>query len=271
MLVNGESTDVLPINDRGLLYGDGLFETIAVRSGCPLWFDKHIDRLSEGCRALGIVPPPRSLLKQEAYDVCGDADRAVLKVIVTRGAGDRGYRTDDRLRPTRILMLHPWTNYPQSYQEQGISATICQTRLAQNPLLAGIKHLNRLEQVMARREWNDEYQEGLMLDCDGWVVEGTMSNVFVIKDNTLLTPDLSRAGIKGIMRERIITHSHAHGIPVIVLDMSVEVVRAAQSMFFCNSLIGIWSVSELDGLRFEKHPLTERLIIHLISRGEQTV
>lgn len=271
MLVNGETVDVLPINDRGLLFGDGLFETIAVRSGRPLWLDKHFDRLNEGCRRLGIVPPTGALLKREAYKLCSTADRAVLKVIVTRGPGFRGYRTDDAVKPTRIMMLHTWPDYPESYREQGIYATVCQTRLAKNPRLAGIKHLNRLEQVMARREWKDEYQEGLVLDTDGWVVEGTMSNVFIIEDDTLLTPNLNRAGIEGIMREWIITHSHAHGIPLVVLDLSVEAVRAAQSMFFCNSLIGIWPVSKLDNLRFQKHPFITRLIESLILRDEEAV
>lgn len=264
MLVNGEIADVLSINDRGLLYGDGVFETIAVRAGRPLYLGEHFARLYEGCRGLGIVLPAEGLLKQEALSICKGADRAVLKIIVTRGAGARGYRTDDTVSPTRIIALHSWPDYPQSYRIQGVSATVCQTRLARNTRLAGIKHLNRLEQVMARREWKDEFQEGLMLDTDGWVVEGTMSNVFIIKNDTLLTPNLSRAGIEGIMRERIIKYSHALGIPIVVLDLSIEAVKTAQSMFFCNSLIGIWPVAMLDNYKFQTHPLVERLADNLL-------
>ena len=260
MLVNGESADVLPINDRGLLYGDGVFETVAVRFGRPLHWDRHLARLQKGCRRLGIVPPANGLLRREASTCCGSADLVVLKIIVTRGAGARGYRTDETMRPTRIMSVHPWPSHPVHYRKQGVSATVCQTRLAQNPQLAGIKHLNRLEQVMARREWAEEYQEGLMLDTDGWVIEGTMSNVFFIKDDTLLTPSLSRAGIEGIMRERILAQCHALGIPVIVLDLSFEAAKSAQSMFFCNSLIGIWPVAMLGDSRFKMHTLTERLI-----------
>ena len=264
MLVNGESVSVLSVNDRGLLYGDGVFETIAVSAGHPLCLDEHIARLHEGCRRLGIAQPPERLLKQEALSVCGNTDRAVLKLIVTRGAGARGYRTDDTINPTRIVTLHPWPVYPESYRKQGVSATVCQTRLAQNPSLAGIKHLNRLEQVMARREWQDEYQEGLMLDTDGWVIEGTMSNVFLIKNDTLLTPKLSRAGIDGIVRRRIINLCQTLGIPVIVLDLSIEAVKTAQSIFFCNSLIGIWPVALLDNSKYQIHPLTERLAENLL-------
>ncbi len=106
MLVNGESADVLPINDRGLLYGDGVFETVAVRFGRPLHWDIHITRLQKGCQRLGIVPPAQGLLTREASICCGSADRAVLKVIVTRGVGARGYRTDDTMGPTRIMSLH---------------------------------------------------------------------------------------------------------------------------------------------------------------------
>ena len=263
MLVNGDSADALPINDRGLLYGDGVFETVAVNLGHPLHWDRHLARLQKGCRRLGIVPPAQGLLKREASICCGSVDRAVLKVIVTRGIGARGYRTDDSMSPTRIMSLHPWPCYPAHYRQRGVSATVCKTRLAQNPQLAGIKHLNRLEQVMARREWEEEYQEGLMLDTDGWVIEGTMSNVFIIQDDTLITPSLNRAGIEGIMRERILAQSRALGIPVVVLDLSFEAVMSAQSMFFCNSLIGIWPVAILGDCKFRAHTFTERLMVTL--------
>jgi 4-amino-4-deoxychorismate lyase len=259
-LVNGHAAPVIPVNDRGLLYGDGLFETIAVGDGRPRELDRHLRRLFDGCERLAISPPDVAILRREIEEVCASEKRAVLKIIVTRGQGSRGYRPAGQGQPTRILSLDPWPDHPAHYRDQGITATCCKTRLARNPRLAGTKHLNRLEQVLARGEWRDEYQEGLMLDTEGQVIEGTMSNVFVIRDGELYTPELKFAGVAGVMRERILECAAKAGIIVHVHDLTLSEVEAAQAMFFCNSLIGIWPVRSLDGHSFGEHRLTRELM-----------
>jgi len=259
-LVNGRTAVEVAVNDRGLLYGDGLFETMAVIEGQARELERHLRRLLLGCRRLAIAPPDETTLRQEVDEICHGAGRAVLKLIVTRGTGGRGYRPPAHGRSTRILLLDAWPDYPPEYRTQGIAATCCHTRLGVNPYLAGLKHLNRLEQITARGEWQDEFQEGLMLDAEDRVVEGTMSNVFAVCKGALHTPEVTRAGVAGIMRERILHCAIAQGIAVHTRTMRLEEIRAADGLFFCNSLIGIWPVQRLDDRRFEDPPLTRRLM-----------
>ena len=215
MLVNGECREHIEISDRGFQYGDGLFETIAVTNGQPVFLDRHIDRLNAGCRRLYIPFPGAELLALEAQKLCRHSSKAVLKLILTRGSGGRGYRQPDVIQTTRVLSLHPFPDYPDSYKEQGITARFCDTRLGLNPALAGIKHLNRLEQIMARAEWTDpDIQEGIMLDMNEHVIEGTMTNLFYIKNDTLYTSSLKLAGVAGIMRGIIMAMSSEHDLSV---------------------------------------------------------
>lgn len=262
-LVNGRTDSTLSVHDRGLLYGDGLFETIAVHHGLPCHWDRHLRRLLYGCQRLAIRPPDVSLLRREAVALCAGAERAVLKIIVTRGQGGRGYRPYGQGPPTRVLLLDSWPDYPRHYRDLGIAAMCCQTRLARNVRLAGIKHLNRLEQVLARGEWQDEYQEGLLLDTDDRVVEGTMSNVFIVHGDALHTPDLSYAGVAGIMRERVLACADVMGVVAHVRHLTLSDVHMAQGVFFCNSLIGVWPVRRFSGQVFGEHRLVQELMQRL--------
>lgn len=246
-LVNGQMKTTLDIQDRGLQYGDGLFETIAVIDGSPQFLDKHLDRLLKGCAKLLIPEPERALLESEVLQLCGGSDKAVLKIIITRGTGGRGYRPSVYPEPTRIISLHEWPDYPPDQVEKGIQVRYCNTRLSTNPALAGIKHLNRLEQVLARSEWNDPgIAEGLMLDASGFVIEGTMSNLFIVRDGILITPDLSGCGVEGIMRSIVIETASSMGVTHRILQITPQEISEADEIFICNSLIGIWPVCQLD-------------------------
>ena len=241
-LVNGEITGKLPILDRGLHYGDGVFETIAVKDGEPKYLDEHLQRLVLGCRRLRITAPRLDLLKAEIASLCDGSARTIIKVIVTRGQGARGYRPNGAIQPTRIVTRYAWPTYSADFLTHGIAVTICATRLSRNPKLAGIKHLNRLEQVLARGEWYDEYQEGLMLDTEGYIIEGTMSNLFMVQGDTLVTPDLSPAGVAGSMRAKIIKCAARLNVPISEIKMKLRDLNNADGAFFCNSIIGIWPV-----------------------------
>jgi 4-amino-4-deoxychorismate lyase len=175
----------------------------------------------------------------------------VLKLILTRGSGGRGYRTPEPVRPWHGFSLHPAPQYPDSFKTEGIRARVCQTRLGRNPALAGIKHLNRLEQVLARNEWTDKYQEGLMLDTESNIVEGTMSNLFLITQEGLLTPELTQCGIGGVMRRRILEWAQRKGIACRQRsNIRLDEVFSAESLFFTNSVIGIWPVRQLEGMTY---------------------
>lgn len=246
--------------DRGLHYGDGLFETIKVEDGSPEFWDRHLARLAEGCERLGIAAPEGDTLRREARRLCAGDRRSVLKIIVTRGAGGRGYRPPERPVPTRILSRHPWPDHAPAAWREGVVVRVCTTRLATQPLLAGIKHLNRLEQVMARREWDDPViGEGLMLDTDGFVVDGTMSNLFIVAGGRLATPDLSLSGVAGVMRAVVLEAAAKLKVPAEVTRLTLDRVRAADEAFLTNSLIRIWPVRELDGKRYRLGGLVRRL------------
>ncbi len=247
MLINGRPADQIDALDRGLHYGDGLFETIAVVDGVATLWKRHMDRLREGCRRLGLTMPAEALLAKEAQGLCAGKQRAVLKVLLTRGVGGRGYRPPVEAEPNRILYVAPWPENPANYQDPGVTIRLCDMRLGENTALAGLKHLNRLEQVLARREWQDaEIAEGLMRDAGGAIIEGTMSNVFVVRDGALLTPDLSRCGVAGVVRRLVLDISETLAIETRMTRLTIEDVARADEVFLTNSLIGLWPVRRFE-------------------------
>lgn len=258
-LINGQETRNLPVTDRGLQYGDGVFETIALRRGEPLLWQRHLQRLAEGCARLGLRKPDDSLLRQELDRIAGNEARAVAKIIVTRGSSGRGYRPDGDVEETRIVQRLPWPAYPADAQ-QGVHVRWCATRLAQQPRLAGIKHLNRLEQVLARAEWQDDYAEGLMRDRDGLVIEGTKTNLFVVcADGTLVTPDLAQSGVAGVMRAQILDSVASLGLSCRVQAVDMGLVNAAQELFLTNSLIGLWPIKQLEARRYVVGQISQKI------------
>lgn len=261
MLINGEERTQLDATDRGLQYGDGLFETLAVRDGAPEHWERHLRRMHDGAQRLGIPVPDPQLLAEEAARVCHDGGRGVLKIILTRGAGGRGYRSPVQPTPTRVLSLHPWPDYPADHAEQGVRLRLCRTALGLNPALAGIKHLNRLEQVLARSEWDDaDIAEGLMLDSDGRLVCGTMSNLFLVRDGELYTPELTRCGVEGTTRARVLETAADHGIRCHITDLQLDALWGADEVFVCNSIIGVWPARQVEQHSYTCGPVTRRCI-----------
>lgn len=257
--IDGIPAAVVPAQDRGLQYGDGLFETLAVKDGCIVLLDFHLDRLATGCERLGFTMPPATVLKADLQAAA--AGDAVLKLILTRGSAGRGYRPPAGAVPRRILSRHPWPAYPAAWAQDGVRVKVCDTRLASQPRLAGIKHLNRLEQVLARAEWSDAdgLQEGLMLDLEGRVIEGTMSNVFASPgEGVLLTPDLSRCGVAGVMRRHLLEQAAKAGVTTRVGPLPLATLLRAQEIFLCNSILGVWPVTELAGTRYPVGAMTRQ-------------
>lgn len=249
-LVNGRLQESIPIADRGLNYADGLFETIAVCDGSALLADAHLARLNAGCLRLGIrANIELDLVHAELaqlLDVAGSPVRAVLKLIITRGAGGRGYRADPKTCVTRIAGIHPWPDYPHEHQETGVRLRLCATRLSRNPALAGLKTLARIEQVLARAEWGEDFEEGLMADDRGHIIEGTFSNLFVVMDDVIITPLLDEAGISGVMRNAVMASLGLRGHLVEEGVVTVEMLERASGLFVTNSLIGVWPVARFE-------------------------
>lgn len=245
-LINGRYSDAVAADDRGLAYGDGLFETIKIEAGLAEFLAEHLQRLENGCQRLRIrcdVP----IIEAEIHQLLSEAgvDSGILKIIISRGQGGRGYRADFTACANRYISLQSSAVDYCRQQARGVLLRLCDTRLSISPALAGIKHLSRLENVLARSEWvDDRVDEGLLLDIDGRLIEGTMSNVFLIHHGRLHTPALHRCGVEGVVRrvllERILP---ALALSCEVTDLSMHDVYAAEELFVCNSLIGIWPVT----------------------------
>lgn len=245
-LVNGEKCDAVSVRDRGLQYGDGVFETIAVENGQALCLQDHLARLRSGCERLGIDTPALEEMISEIRSVCAGQETGVCKFIVTRAAGTRGYRPTPGTA-NRIVLMYPGREHMHKTGPARIQT--CQTRLGRNPALAGIKHLNRLEQVLAQAELEKgSYDEGVMLDSEGLVIEATMSNLFAVSDGGLVTPDLSCCGVAGILRAQVLALAReVTGKSCEVRDVVPEELAACDEIFLSNSIREIWPVGELDG------------------------
>lgn len=262
-LINGEFGDSIPVSDRGLHYGDGLFETLSVRDGRPRYWDEHLQRLQTGCQKLHF---PAADINQLLADVerllkTADNPNAIVKILLTRGTGKRSYRPPQPANITRIVALYPMPEYPETFYSEGVQVRICQTRLACNPALAGVKHLNRLEHIIAHTEWeDDQIVEGLMMDSQGLVIEGTMSNVFISKNGTLLTPDLSQCGVQGVMRSQVIKLAGELRIPLSITDINLAELLAADEVFTTNSVQGVWPVRQIDEHIFQPGPICRQIM-----------
>ncbi|MEX1994894.1 MAG: aminodeoxychorismate lyase [Steroidobacteraceae bacterium] len=256
--VNGEDARCIDALDRGLQFGDGLFETLALDRGAPRFIDWHIERLADGARRLGIPLPDAALLRGEIA-AAAPAERAVVKLILTRGAGERGYRPPRHPQPTRIVLGFPWPAWHASAWTDGVRVAWCRTRLGSNPGLAGIKHLNRLEQVLARREWDDEaVAEGLMMDAEDRVISGTQTNLFASIAGRWITPALDRCGVAGVMRRAFMAWSAEQGETVIERPLPAAELAAAAGLVLTNALIGAWPVRELAGRAYAVDPRADR-------------
>ncbi|MBI3571075.1 MAG: aminodeoxychorismate lyase [Gammaproteobacteria bacterium] len=258
-LVNGVPGESISVHDRGFQYGDGLFETMAVVNGAPLLWDRHMQRLSRGAVRLGISAPDENLLRQEVEQVCRGAERGVLKIILTRGNSGRGYAPDKRAQPTRTVSLSPWPDYPVEQRTHGVAVQFCRTMISRNQATAGIKHLNRLEQVLARAELKQDCREGLMCDELGRVIEGTMTNLFIVSRDSLLTPDLSHSGVEGVMRGLVLERAAELSLEVRAVDIDKRDVLQTDEVFLTNSLIGLWPVRRIEAKEYALGRTTQRI------------
>lgn len=246
VLVNGVERDEVPARDRGLAYGDGVFRTLRAENGSPRCWPWHYRKLRDDCAALAIACPDERTLTDEVTRLSRTQGDAIIKIIVTRGEGSRGYAIPPGATSTRIVLTAPLPIHPARYYEEGIEARICELRLAFQPRLAGIKHLNRLENVLARGEWSDpEIAEGLLLDNEGNVVQATMSNLFMIENEVFATPDLSRCGVAGVQRARVLSAAEARGVTVTVEKIQLERLLAADELFVVNSGFGVWQIRRI--------------------------
>ncbi|HLF30519.1 MAG TPA: aminodeoxychorismate lyase [Xanthomonadales bacterium] len=256
-LVNGEISTHVSVTDRGLQYGDGLFETIAVMRGVPRFWQLHMDRLAIGCATLGIETFPQSLLLREVQTVSAGHLECVVKIILTRGPSSRGYTPPTPAHPSRIVSAHAMPANLERDSMHGVCARICNLRLAIQPVLGGIKHLNRLEQILASAEWNDpSVQEGVLLDPEDHVISAIGGNMFLLSGERLLTPRMDRCGVRGVMRAAIL---QAFKPRCEQRRISLDMLPEADEVFICNAVRGIVPVTRIGHWDYGIGPRTREI------------
>jgi len=253
--VNGHLQSTMEVADRGFQYGDGLFETVLFVEGCPLLWGEHIERLRLGCQRLSIcyeVEPDRLLAQaNQLIDIRSQSGqpeyalRCILKVMVTRGPGGRGYRPGEGVS-TEVLGVFPPPDLIRDFYTRGVELRSLTTPVSENIRLAGLKHLNRLEQVLASLELDDNEFEGVMHNSAGDIIEGTKSNICVKVQGNWLTPDLQRSGVKGVLREYLLSHAAEWGIKVDQAQLGQAELADAEAMIIMNSVFGVIPVSSFN-------------------------
>ena len=229
---------MVALTDRGLAYGDGLFETVLVRDGTPLLWDEHCARLIDGAHRLGFEPPSRGWL--DALPEKAPRGEQVLKVVLTRGSGGRGYRPPHPAEPRCYWQFTPFTPMPERW-EQGVSVRLCHLRLGRQPVLAGLKHLNRLENVLARQEWHDDaIAEGIVLNDRDQLVEATAMNLAWFDQGQWWTPELIDCGVEGTLRRALIDQGHLSIASA--EDAPLSRLLNARSACLFNSVQGLWPI-----------------------------
>lgn len=282
-LINGVTADYLNVNDRAIHYGDGLFETILCSENKLLYWSQHYLRLQRSAQRLKLRCPDedvllgdiRCLLKLNetpGSKVCS------IKIIITRGSSDRGYVIPKKTNEKRIVLMSALAaDYSSLLSGELLSGElyICKNQVSINESLAGLKHLSRLENVLARNEWNDtannQFIDGLMLNARQQVIEGSMSNVFAIKENNLYTPDLSQSGVNGIMRDMIIDAAGRNNIQLSMLNLKLEDLYEMEEIFISNSLMGIRSVNKIDASLYQQQTLTKFMLSELLKTKDDHV
>jgi 4-amino-4-deoxychorismate lyase len=271
-LIDGRPGGEVSALERGLHYGDGLFETIACVGGVPRLLPLHLKRLTHGCRRLALRAPDLAALEGEIASLARGGERAVLKLIVTRGTAQaRGYAASGEERGTRLLLRYPWPKEDARLTSEGVRVRFGELRLGENPALAGLKTLNRLEQVLARFEWSTPaIAESLLFSSSGDLVSGTASNVFLVRAGALATPRLDRCGVAGVMREAVGLAARRARIALAKCALARADLETADEIFLTNALIGVRPVRELAGRTLAVGPVTRRLQEELapLLRGE---
>jgi len=265
ILINGKKDNRISVTDRGFQYGDCLFETIAYKNNTLIYWREHLQGMNNACKFLDLEIIDEDIWLKDIKKTIKDNDQdLVIKLIYSRGEAQRGYKIPESTSVMRVVMSSPLPVYAEELYSQGVRLTICETPASSNSRLAGIKHLNKLENILARNEWSDKkIFEGLMLDDFNNVIEGTMTNLFVVKNNSLYTPILKRSGVNGIIRQRIIDLAKNDNIVTQQIEIKLDKLLEMDEIFISNSLIGLCPVNKIDTNYYKIGSITKQLMLKL--------
>tara|TARA_R110001583_G_scaffold2233_34_gene16564 strand:+ start:2671 stop:3504 length:834 start_codon:yes stop_codon:yes gene_type:complete len=243
-LVNGIQQNHIDIENRGLAYGDGLFTTAKILNGNIQYLAQHIERLISGCEKLGINSPSSDELTDQLVSIAKNYSLAVLKVMIIANSGGRGYARSQSNNHDLVIMVHDYPKHYDEFAHAGIRLGVSKQKIGLNPMLGGLKHLNRLEQVLLRQELSTREEDDLLVtNINNEVIEATSANVFFFLNEKLYTPDITQSGVNGIIRQTILQHYPA----TIVKSVSLNEIAQVQAMFVCNCVMGVIPIANFNG------------------------
>ena len=262
VFVNGEFVPaeraMVSVFDRGFLYGDGLFETMRVRRGQPFRWEQHLDRLERGAKFLRIrMPFERAELARLAAKLIevNQLPDAVLRLMLSRGPGARGYSPRGANNPGFVMTLHPCPNPPAS-----VRLVTASMRIAAADPFAPFKIASRLTQIMARAEAEDQGgEEALLLNTAGHVAETASGNIFWIERDTLCTPPDETGALHGVTRSVVLELAAQLELPVARRNIELAQLQKSAGVFVTGSVAGVLPVSLLDGTPMPSHASIGRL------------
>ena len=262
MWINSAAATTLPAADRSVQFGDGCFTTARVLRGEILLLPEHIARMQRAVSVLHIDGVNWAALEREMIQAAGQQEEAVVKAVVTRGQGGRGYSSAGCSEPTRIVSVSAYPAHYHALRQPGVKLALSPVTLSKNPLLAGIKHLNRLEQVMIRLHLDQtDAHEALVVDTSGCLVECCAANLFWRKGNQVFTPDLSQSGVDGIMRQHIIRLiENSSPWTLHIVSEPADVLFDADEVLICNALMPVLPVAQACGWHYSSRDLYNFLL-----------
>ncbi len=233
------------IADRAANYGDGVFTTMQLEAGSVALLAQHVSRLKHDAGKLGINVSAQSL-HHAISNAARQYQHGVLKCVVSAGEGGRGYARATQVQPSLHVSHHSLPGHYAHMRQQGMSLSVAQTRLAVQPVLAGLKHLNRLEQVLIKQELvGSEADDALVCDYQGRLIEASAANVFWSHQGRWFTPSLNGCGVSGVMRGFVMEWMRIRGMNVEVGDFTPADCARADSVMLTNALMGLMPVKRL--------------------------
>ncbi len=254
ILIDGKKQSKASIFNRNTQFGDGLFETCLVENKKLLFWSNHFERMKLGCDRLKISMIDETLWLSDikkAFSLM-KIDNCIVKLVLSRGESLRGYSYKDNIRPIRITIV---SELKKNNQDKRFSLEFCNSGYNSNPKLAGIKHCNRLEQVLASA--SIKVDDGIMLDENENVVSVTQGNIFCIQGNRLITPNLDKCGIEGTRRAVILKIAVDLGFDINIKNLSVAELLRSDEVFISNSIQGVGPVNQIEDFVYSKHKITE--------------
>lgn len=258
--VNGVQADTVSVSDRGFSYGDGIFTTIKVVDGHCQLLTQHLIRLQQGITALAISQIDFKALLDDIKGKALTLHSGVIKIVITRGIGQRGYSSVGCDSPTTVVSTNPLPSHYELWQQQGIDIGVSTVALGINPLTAGLKHLNRLEQVLVKQQV-DEYgwADALVLDCQACIIETSMANIFWRTGDVLYTPSLDFSGVKGLVRQEIMALAQQWSLPMVEDRFKLSSIFDSDEIFITNCLMGVVPITGIESKSYAIGDLTRRL------------